>query len=223
MKIIEHFFVIPVEGRIPNGSPSSFRKGINKFPRKTRKFKVEHPPLRIASSGEGEGSRIYNRDLAGKFVNVAVEEILSFNKLTRSFTQSLSLAVTSLNERKILFHFGHRSGWTMRYPSTESERGRERGIPRSTTYASRRTTCSQKFRRAALPSVERALAAAPAFRPMEYALHRLGDAYLQLRAFSLGLICNILERSNHGAASFPNSPSRWADVLVLATYPACNI
>ena len=95
-----------------------------------------------------------------------------------------------------------------RYPSTESERGRERGIPRSTTYASRRTTCSQKFRRAALPSVERALAAAPAFRPMEYALHRLGDAYLQLRAFSLGLICNILERSNHGAASFPNSPTR---------------
>lgn len=94
-----------------------------------------------------------------------------------------------------------------RYPSTESERGRERGIPRSTTYASRRTTCSQKFRRAALPSVERALAAAPAFRPMEYALHRLGDAYLQLRAFSLGLICNILERSNHGAASFPNSPT----------------
>lgn len=116
MKIIENFFVIPVEARIPNGSLSSFRKGINKFPRKTRKFKVEHPPLRIASSGEGEGSRICNRDLAGKFVNVAVEEILSFNKLTRSFTQSLSLAVTSLNERKILFHFGHRSGWTMRRP-----------------------------------------------------------------------------------------------------------
>lgn len=117
MKIIENFFVIPVEARIPNGSRSSFtaRKGINKFPRKTRKFKVEHPPLRIASSGEGEESRICT-DLAGKFVNVAVEEILSFNKLTRSFTQSLSLAVTSLNERKILFHFGHRSGWTMRRP-----------------------------------------------------------------------------------------------------------
>lgn len=73
-----------------------------------------------------------------------------------------------------------------------------------------------------------ALAAAPAFRPMEYALHRLGDAYLQLRAFSLGLICNILEHSNHAAASFPppNSPTRRSNQrggrdksFVLATDP----
>lgn len=150
---------------------SSTRAGINKFPRKTRKFEIEQHPFgepvfKPPLVGGRGGSRIYT-DLRGKFVNVVARSKNSFtrfNKLTREREVLHECVALSLNERKILSlsQLGHRSllkrmvrldGREI-YPS-DRERERESTEARSTTYANTSTTCSEKFRRAALPSVER--------------------------------------------------------------------
>lgn len=71
------------------------------------------------------------------------------------------------------------------------------------------------------------LAAAPAFRPMEYALHRLGDAYLQLQAFSLGLYAIfssiLIALREFSTANSPTSAPRAARLAVIVSGQECLV